>query len=144
MPTTLANRCQILLLTLIMITRVSHITLLVKNQDEALAFYKDKLGFKIHTDAMFGDSRWLTICTDDAPNFEIAVALAAPGDIELVGKQAGSYPLWGFETKDCIGTYNALKAKGVQFDGEPKVESWGTGASFKDLYGNMIYITQPS
>ena len=127
-----------------MITRVSHITLLVKDQNEALAFYQGKLGFKIHTDANFGDMRWLTICTEAAPNFEIAVVLPGKGDESLVGRQTGAYPIFSLETADCIGTYNALKAKGILFDGEPKVESWGTGVSFKDLYGNMIYITQPS
>lgn len=127
-----------------MITRVSHITLLVKDQNEALAFYQDKLGFRVHTDANFGDMRWLTICTKDAPDFEIAVVLPAEGDESLVGRQGGTYPLFALETADCLGTYNALKAKGILFDGEPKVESWGTAVSFKDLYGNTIYVTQPS
>ena len=127
-----------------MISRVSHLTLLVTNQDEALAYYKDKLGFKIHTDVMFGEMRWLTICTEQDPNFEVALMKAGPESEAYVGKQGGSYPLFAFETKDCMATYTALKAKGISFDGEPKTESWGTGVSFKDLYGNLMYISQPA
>jgi catechol 2,3-dioxygenase-like lactoylglutathione lyase family enzyme len=53
-----------------MIRKMSHATIFVNNQDEALEFYRDKLGFKVHTDAMVGaDFRWLTICTDDQPDF---------------------------------------------------------------------------
>lgn len=126
------------------ITRVSHFTLLVSNQDEALAYYRDKLGFKIHTDAMFGELRWLTISPELDPHFEIALMLPGPENEGFVGKQAGSYPLLAFETKDCVATYNALKAKGIVFNGEPKTESWGTGVSFNDLYGNMIYLSQPA
>jgi len=125
-----------------MISRVSHLTLLVLDQDEALTYYKDKLGFKVHTDVKFGDMRWLTICTEQDPNFEIALMLAGPENEVYVGKQGGSYPLIAFETKDCAATYQALKAKGVAFDGEPKTESWGTGVGFKDLYGNLMYISQ--
>lgn len=127
-----------------MINRVSHVTIIVKDQNEALSFYKDKLGLLIHTDHNFGDMRWLTLRTADDPNFEIALMQAGPADAALVGKQGGSYPLICLETKDCQGAYQALKAKGVAFEGEPKTESWGTGVSFRDLYGNMIYMSQPA
>jgi catechol 2,3-dioxygenase-like lactoylglutathione lyase family enzyme len=126
-----------------MISRVSHVSLLVSDQNEALAFYKDKLGFKIHTDAMFDEMRWLTLCTPDAPDFELVLMLAGPEDKALVGKQGGSYPFICFETRDCLGAYEALKAKGIQFNEEPKTEPWGIGVGFKDLYGNMIYMSQP-
>lgn len=125
-----------------MIQKVSHLTLLVKEQNEALSFYRDKLGFKVHTDAMFGEMRWLTLCASEQPDVELSLMVAGAGDLDLVGRQGGSYPLFAFESKDCWATFNALKALGVQFEGEPKKEPWGTGVSFKDLYGNMIYLHQ--
>jgi catechol 2,3-dioxygenase-like lactoylglutathione lyase family enzyme len=57
-----------------MIKRMSHATIFVANQEEALTFYRDKLGFEVHTDAMVGeDFRWLTMNTKDQPDFEIVL-----------------------------------------------------------------------
>jgi catechol 2,3-dioxygenase-like lactoylglutathione lyase family enzyme len=57
-----------------MIKKMSHATIFVANQEEALAFYRDKLGFEVHTDAMVGeDFRWLTLNTKDQPDFEIVL-----------------------------------------------------------------------
>src|SRR6185503_841943 len=64
----------------LMIRRMSHATIFVNNQNEALEFYRDKLGFKVHTDAMVGpDFRWLTMCTNDQPDFEIVLLEPKPG-----------------------------------------------------------------
>jgi catechol 2,3-dioxygenase-like lactoylglutathione lyase family enzyme len=63
-----------------MIRKMSHATIFVNNQNEALEFYRDKLGFKVHTDAMVGeDFRWLTMCTNDQPDFEIILFEPKPG-----------------------------------------------------------------
>ena len=63
-----------------MISRMSHATIFVNNQDEALDFYRDKLGFEVHTDAMVGpDFRWLTVNTKDDPDFEIVLMEPKPG-----------------------------------------------------------------
>src|SRR6185436_10266379 len=57
---------------IVMIKKMSHASVFVTNQEEALSFYRDKLGFKVHTDAMIGeDFRWLTVCPQDQPDFEI-------------------------------------------------------------------------
>src|SRR4029078_6134229 len=98
-----------------MITRVSHLTLLVSNQDEALAYYTQKLGFKVHTDVNLGHMRWLTICTEQDPNLEVALMQAGAENEVYVGKQGGTFPLFAFETKDCAATFQTLKAKGVAF-----------------------------
>lgn len=115
---------------------------MVKNQNDALAFYRDKLGFQVHTDAMIGPMRWLTLCTKEQPDVELSLMEASVKDQDLVGRQGGSYPLLALETKDCHESYQKLKAVGVSFDGEPQKESWGTGVTFKDLYGNLIYLHQ--
>ena len=63
-----------------MIRKMSHATIFVSNQEEALSFYRDKLGFKVHTDAMVGaDFRWLTLNVPDQPDFEIVLIEPKPG-----------------------------------------------------------------
>lgn len=127
-----------------MITKVTHLTLFVNNQDEALTFYTEKLGFKVHTDAMFGpDFRWLTLCPAQQPDFEVAVILAqTPEEKALVGKQAAGKPLFSLETNDCKKDYETLLAHGVKSAQEPKEEPWGISAAFFDMAGNLIYMCQ--
>jgi hypothetical protein len=60
----------------------------------------------------------------------------------LVGRQAADLPLFSIETDDCLGDYYAMKARGVEFEGEPEAKPYGTGALLKDLYGNRIYLNQ--
>lgn len=128
-----------------MLTKITHLSLYVNNQDEALHFYTNILGFKIHTDAIMGNGfRWLTLCFQDQPDFEIALMPATtPEEKALVGKQAASNPLLCLQTDDCKKDYDVLKAKGVAFIQEPKEEPWGISAMCKDLYGNILYLSQP-
>lgn len=125
-----------------MFQKLSHVTLLVKDQNDALAFYQGKLGFKVHTDVNFGDLRWLTLHAPDQSDVELSLMLAAPADQDVVGRQGGSYPFIALLTTDCRETVKKLKALGIQFDGEPKEEDWGVGITFKDLYGNLIYLVE--
>jgi catechol 2,3-dioxygenase-like lactoylglutathione lyase family enzyme len=125
-----------------MIEKISHITILVKNQNEALEFYQGKLGFKIHTDVNFGEMRWLTLNASDQLDVELLLMLAGPGEEDLVGRQAGTQPILALKTDDCHKTFNKLKSLGVQFDSDPKDEEWGIGVTFRDLYGNRIYLNQ--
>jgi catechol 2,3-dioxygenase-like lactoylglutathione lyase family enzyme len=136
-----------------MIRRMSHATIFVNNQAEALEFYRDKLGFKVHTDAMVGDDfRWLTMCTTDQPDFEIILMEPKPGRLmdEATSQQLRSIMSQGvlgagvFNTDDCRGTYEELKAKGVQFISEPAERPYGIEAVFKDDSGNWFSLTQPS
>jgi catechol 2,3-dioxygenase-like lactoylglutathione lyase family enzyme len=136
-----------------MIRKMSHATIFVNNQDEALEFYRDKLGFKVHTDAKVSeDFRWLTMCTDDQPDFEIILMEPKPGMLmdeetsaqlrALVTK--GALGAGVFITDDCRSTYEELKAKGVQFLSEPSERHYGVEAVFKDNSGNWFSLTQPS
>lgn len=127
-----------------MLREVTHITILVRQYSEALEFYTQKLGFSIHTDAAFGQERWLTLRLPDQPHFEVVLAQAkTQEDFALVGKQGGSYGLAIIATDNCLQDYKTLKARSVDFIGEPKDEPWGIGVSFKDLYGNTFYLNQP-
>jgi catechol 2,3-dioxygenase-like lactoylglutathione lyase family enzyme len=136
-----------------MIRRMSHATIFVENQEEALAFYRDKLGFRVHTDAKVNDDfRWLTMCTNDDPNFELILLEPKPGMLmdEETSKQMRAIMAKGvlgagaFNTDDCQGTYEELKAKGVEFISEPAQRPYGIEAVFKDNSGNWFSLTQPS
>jgi len=136
-----------------MIRRMSHATIFVNNQNEALEFYRDKLGFKVHTDAMVGeDFRWLTLCTNDDPDFELILMEPNPGMVmdeetsnqlrALIAK--GVLGAGAFNTDDCRGTYEELKAKGVEFLSEPTERFYGIETVFRDNSGNWFSLTQPA
>jgi len=136
-----------------MIRRMSHATIFVNNQAEALDFYRDKLGFRVHTDARINeDFRWLTICTNDDPDFEIILMEPKPGMLmdEQTSQSLRAIMAKGvlgagvFNTDDCRGTYEEMKAKGVQFVSEPAERPYGIEAVFKDNSGNWFSLTQPS
>ena len=127
-----------------MITHITHLTLFVHDQEEALKFYTEKLNFKVHTDADFGELRWLTITLEDQEDLELVLMLAETSqDKALVGKQAGSHPLFSMQTDDCQKDYERLSAAGIKFVEEPETQEWGSGCSFEDLYGNVIYLCEP-
>lgn len=136
-----------------MISRMSHATIFVKDQDEALTFYRDKLGFEVHTDAMVGeDFRWLTMNTKDHPEFEIVLMQPKAGmlmDAESAQKlgelmDKGVLGAGVFNTDDCRKTYEELKAKGVEFKFEPAERPYGIEAVFTDNSGNWFSLTQPT
>lgn len=127
-----------------MLGKVTHLTIFVHNQDEALDFYTNKMGYRVHTDANFGDMRWLTVSPQGVDDFEIALIRAVGDAKAIVGKQSANEPLAAFYTSDCQKTYTDLKNSGVKFLSEPKKEDWGTGALFEDLYGNKFYLNQPA
>lgn len=126
-----------------MINKITHVTLYVNDQDEAVNFYKDKLGMQVHTDAPMEDMRWLTMTPAGQTDFELVLMPAKSAATQsLVGKQSPDAPFICVSTEDCVRDVTDLKAKGVTFVQEAKVEPWGTSAMFLDLYGNMIYLVQ--
>jgi lactoylglutathione lyase len=119
------------------------VKLLVDNQDEALQFYTERLGFEVAEDSKMGDYRWLLVRLPDNREFCINLDVAKTDEQKaLVGRQAADMPLFSIETDDCMRDYLALKERGVEFEGEPAVQPYGTGVLMKDLYGNKIYINQ--
>ena len=136
-----------------MIRKMSHATIFVNNQDEALEFYRDKLGFRVHTDAKVGDDfRFLTICASDQPDFEIILMEPKAGmlmDEETAAQlraimAKGVLGAGAFHTDDCQKTYEELKAKGVEFMSEPAERPYGIETVFRDNSGNWFSLTQPS
>jgi catechol 2,3-dioxygenase-like lactoylglutathione lyase family enzyme len=136
-----------------MITKMSHMTIYVLNQESALDFYTNKLGFKVVTDVPMGpDSRWLTVSPPEHPDIEmvlfpITIGKMFPKEtantiIELIKK--GTFGCGVFECNDIYATYEELKAKGVEFVKAPKEEFYGTEALFKDDSGNWFSLQPKS
>ena len=134
-----------------MITRMSHVLVWVKDQQEALEFYRDKLGFEVDTDAKIGDDfRWLTMRIPTQPGFEIILMEPKAGMMldEESAAQLRSLVDKGvlgggvFEADDIYKTYDELKARGVGFQGPPSVQSWGTATVMKDNSGNWFSLGQ--
>ena len=122
---------------------IQSIGLYVHNQDEALDFYVNKLGFQVHTDVRNGAFRWLTVQHPEQPSFQLGLYVpGAPMQDEataqalraLVAK--GAMPPMVMNVSDCRGMYDKLKALGVEFTQEP-VERYGNvDAGFRDPSGN--------
>lgn len=136
-----------------MVTRLSHTSFFVNDQDKAYDFYVKKLGFNVHTDATMDNGfRWLTVTAPDAPNHEI-VLFPAGGSMNGLDEEAqkalkllldkGVMGAGVLETNDCRATYEELKAKGVQFKSEPKEQFYGIECIVTDGCGNWFSMTQP-
>ena len=126
-----------------MLTKLTHLTLFVNDQEKSLEFYK-KLGFIVHTDAAFGAMRWLTLCLSHDKDFEL-VLMAAESEIEkdLVGIQGGDKPFFTLATDDCKGDYERFKNLGVTFVQEPKDEPWGISMACTDIDPSLGHLSFP-
>ncbi|MBI1742150.1 VOC family protein [Candidatus Acetothermia bacterium] len=133
-----------------MITQLSHVTVLVKDQDEALRFYTEKLGFEKKEDEAFGPgARWLTVSPKNQKDLEIVLwkPNAAMNGEEHAKKQlaqVGQSTHWVFATANCPKTYEELKGRGVKFVQSPEKRPYGTEAIFEDLYGNHFILVGPA
>ena len=115
----------------------------VRDQDEALAFYVDKLGFRVTADARNGDYRWLTVQHPEQPSFQLGLFAPQPPTLDAATAQTmremvakGAMPPLVFVVDDCRAAYDRLHARGVEFTQAP-VERYGAvDASFRDPSGN--------
>jgi len=118
-----------------MITQWKFVGIPVHNQERALAFYRDILGFKVATDQAMGPGqRWIEMRIGNA---ETKVVLYTPKGQE---DRVGTFFNGSFQVDNIQKTYDELKAKGVEFVQEPKTEPWGTYAIFKDSVGNEFVL----
>lgn len=117
-----------------MIRGVKLASIPVKDQDKALAFYRDRLGFKAIVDQTYGGQRWIEL---GIPGADTRVVLSA-----ISGEQEhkGSIQPITFWTDDVQATYEELRAKAVEFVQPPQKEHWGTSAVFKDPDGNQFVL----
>ena len=136
-----------------MLKSLTNVTIWVHDQDEALAFYTDKLGLELRDDVTLpelNNFRWLTV---GIPGQDVAVSLVAvPGPpvfddetraqiLNVMAKGAAGGLI--FSTDDCKASYEELKDKGVEFQQEPSEQPYGIDAGFRDPSGNQARMVQP-
>ncbi len=123
-------------------------SVLVKDQDEALKFYIEKLGFEKNLDLPIPNTneRWLTISPKNQKEIQILLRKPRAGENELIIKEMndkiGKGSLWTFSTDNCEETYHELASKGVNFVYPPFKSVAGTEAIFEDLYGNRFSLLE--
>ena len=122
----------------------------VRDQEEALAFYVDKLGFRVHTDVRNGDYRWLTVQHPEQPSFQLGLFTPGPPVHDEATAQAlralvakGAMPPLVLVVDDCRAAAGRMRAAGVEFTQEP-VDRYGTvDAGFRDPSGNGWKMIEP-
>jgi catechol 2,3-dioxygenase-like lactoylglutathione lyase family enzyme len=129
-----------------MTQRIAQIALLVREYDEAIRFYVDKLGFKLLEDTDLGQGkRWVRVAPATSGGVELLLARATTAEQESrIGNQTGGRVFLFLETDDFARDYQMMLSKGVVFIREPRVEPYGTVAVFLDLYGNKIDLIEPA
>ena len=132
-----------------MITNVSLATVWVTDQDEAKAFYIDKLGFQEGADITMGDGyRWVTVAHPDHPELQLTLTIPGPpldeDDAASVRRMLdkGSLGAVGLATDDCRKTHEELVAKGVEFVQEPADRPYGVEAIVRDNSGNWLVLVE--
>src|SRR5918992_3476930 len=134
-----------------MIQRQSHSTIYVIDQEEALEFYRDTLGFEVRTDMpMTDDLRWITVSPKGQPDLEIVLMQIAPGpafsdetaeEMKALVRR-GTLGIGVFETDDIHGDYERLSKQGVEFVSPPREQFYGIEAVVRDNSGNWFSLTQ--
>jgi catechol 2,3-dioxygenase-like lactoylglutathione lyase family enzyme len=136
-----------------MLKQLTTVQVWVHDQDDALAFYTDKLGLELRDDVTvpeLGNFRWLTVGVPGQTDVAITL-MAVPGPpvfddemreqiMTLVAK-GGTGGLF-FNTEDCRATYEELKSRGVEFQGEPTEQPYGIDVGFRDPSGNQMRMIQ--
>jgi catechol 2,3-dioxygenase-like lactoylglutathione lyase family enzyme len=137
-----------------MLNQLANVQVWVNDQDEALAFYTDKLGFEVREDVTvpeLGNFRWLSV---GVPGQDVAIVLmAVPGapvfddetrqqilDLLAKGASGGLF----FTTEDCRASFQELAARGVEFTQEPTEQPYGVDAGFRDPSGNQFRMVERS
>ena len=133
-----------------MITKLSHATVYVLDQDRAKDFYVGKLGFEVRTDQTMGSFRWLTVGPKGQPDLELVLMKIAPGPMldeasaaQLRGLvEKGVLGAGAMETSDVRKDYEELSKKGVRFSGPPQDRPYGIETVLRDDSGNWFALVQ--
>jgi catechol 2,3-dioxygenase-like lactoylglutathione lyase family enzyme len=136
-----------------MLKQLTHVNVWVHDQDEALAFYTEKLGMELRDDVTLpelGDFRWLTVGLPGQPDAALAL-MAIPGapvfdddtreQVRTLMAKGAALGLF-FSTDDCRTTYDELRSRGVEFTEEPSQRPYGIDAAFRDPSGNHVRMVQ--
>jgi catechol 2,3-dioxygenase-like lactoylglutathione lyase family enzyme len=130
---------------------VQQVGIYVRDQDEALAFYVEKLGFRIHTDVRNGPYRWLTVQYADQPSLQLGLFKPGPPVHDEATAQAlnaivakGAMPPLVLSVDDCRAAYERMRAVGVEFTQEPVSRYGNVDAGFRDPSGNGWKMVEAS
>lgn len=121
--------------------------LVVRDYDEAIGFFVGRLGFSVVEDTSVPEQqkRWVVVAPPGSQESRLLLARAVGAEqMSRVGNQTGGRVFLFLHTDDFWRDYSAYKAKGVEFVREPKQEPYGTVAVFRDLYGNLWDLVQPT
>ena len=127
---------------------IGHATLVVRDYDEAIAFFTRSLGFDLiedtpSKDRQGRDKRWVLVAPRGSRGTALLLAKASTSEeVSRIGNQTGGRVFLFLHTDDFWRDYNAIREKGVKFVREPKQEEYGTVAVFEDLYGNKWDLLQ--
>lgn len=128
--------------------KLGYISLVVRDYDEAIAFFTEKLGFRLVEDSAAIDrdgqyKRWVLIAPPGSNGTQLLLAKAStPEEVSRIGNQTGGRVFLFLHTDDFWRDYRAMTSRGVKFVREPREEPYGTVAVFEDLYGNKWDLLQ--
>jgi predicted enzyme related to lactoylglutathione lyase len=124
---------------------IAHVALVVRDYDEAIAFFTEKLRFTLVADVAEAGKRWVLVAPPGSMGTSILLARAsAPEQAAVVGNQAGGRVFLFLETDDFDRDYRDMEAAGVCFVRQPMEAPYGKVAVFEDLYGNRWDLVQPA
>lgn len=125
---------------------LAHLALVVKDYDEAITFYTQKLNFELIEDTRIDEQkRWVLVAPPGARECSLLLAKAAtPAQEAAIGHQTGGRVFLFLFTDDFWRDYESMLAKGIHFVRPPKAEPYGTVAVFEDLYGNLWDLLEPN
>ena len=128
-----------------MMQTLGHVALVVREYDEALAFFTRTLNFRLIEDTPLGeDKRWVLIAPPGSQGTSLLLARAAtPEQVSRIGNQTGGRVFLFLHTDDFWRDYREMTARKVKFIGPPREEDYGTIAVFEDLYGNKWDLLEP-
>jgi catechol 2,3-dioxygenase-like lactoylglutathione lyase family enzyme len=123
---------------------IAHVALLVRDYDEAIAWFTSRLRFELIEDSPLGDGkRWVLVAPSRGAGTALLLARAAtPEQESRIGNQTGGRVFMFLHTDDFERDHREMKGRGVQFVEEPRHEAYGTVVVFKDLYGNKWDMIQ--
>lgn len=123
---------------------IGYVALVVRDYDEAIAFFTKTLRFELVEDTPIEGKRWVLLAPPGSRETRLLLAKAkGPEQGARVGDQTGGRVAFFLHTDDFWRDYRELRAKGVEFAREPVEESYGTVAVFRDLYGNLWDLLEP-
>lgn len=134
-----------------MITKLNGVNVWVRDQDEALAFWTDKVGFEVRADVTLPEMgfRWLTVGPPGQPDVELVLMSIGAAPLDDAGRKRLEEHVAGgvagalfFAADDCHATCDELRARGVELTEEPQERPYGIDAAFRDPSGNPARIVQ--